>query len=127
MQLSEIDILLVEYDPTDLGMTLRALRANHVNINNRVHVACDGEEALDFLFCRGPFQKRSFDHPPKVVLLDLKLPSVDGMEVLRRLKADVRTRSIPVVILTDATCFALGAAHFLESSAKENPACTPAK
>ena len=100
MQSGEIDILLVEDNPADMELTLHALRAHHVS--NPVHVVRDGEEALDFLFCRGPFRDRSFDYAPKVVLLDLKLPKVDGMEVLRQLKADSRTKSIPVVILTSS-------------------------
>ena len=100
MNAAELDILLVEDNPADVELTLRALRAN--NISNPVHVARDGEEALDFLFCRGAFSGRSIDHTPKVVLLDLKLPKVDGMEVLRQLKADSRTKPIPVVILTSS-------------------------
>jgi len=93
-----MEILLVEDNPADVELTLRALR--HNNLANRIHVARDGEEALDFLFCRGPHHERSFDHPPKLVLLDLKLPKVDGMEVLRQIKSDPRTRPIPVVVLT---------------------------
>jgi CheY-like chemotaxis protein len=95
-----VDILLVEDNPADVELSLRALRAQ--NVSNPVHVVRDGEEALDFLFCRGPFGGRSVEHPPKLVLLDLKLPKVDGMEVLRQLKADSRTKPIPVVILTSS-------------------------
>jgi CheY-like chemotaxis protein len=95
-----VDILLVEDNPADVELSLRALRAQ--NVSNPVHVVRDGEEALDFLFCRGAFGERSFDRPPKLVLLDLKLPKVDGMEVLRQLKADPRTKPIPVVILTSS-------------------------
>jgi CheY-like chemotaxis protein len=94
------DILLVEDNPHDLKLTLHALRAE--NLGNDLQVARDGEEALDFLFCRGPFAGRSFDHPPRVVLLDLKLPKVDGLEVLREVKSDPRTKAIPVVILTSS-------------------------
>ena len=65
-------------------------------------VARDGEEALEFLFCTGPHAERSFDHPPKLVLLDLKLPKVDGMQVLKRVKGDARTKNIPVVIMTSS-------------------------
>ncbi len=100
MEHGEIDILLVEDNPADVELTLRAFHTQHVS--NSIHVVRDGEEALDLLFCRGPFAKRSFDQPPRVVLLDLKLPKVDGMEVLRQLKADSRTRLIPVVILTSS-------------------------
>ena len=95
-----IDILLVEDNKDDVELTLHALRRE--NLANNIHVARDGEEALQFLFCNGEFADRSFDHPPRLVLLDLKLPKVDGMDVLKRLKADPRTRTIPVVILTSS-------------------------
>jgi len=94
----EVEILLVEDSPADVDLTLHALR--HNQIANRIHVVQDGEEALDFLFCRGEYADRSFQSPPKVVLLDLKLPKVEGLEVLRRVKNDPRTKSVPVVILT---------------------------
>ena len=100
MSTGEVDILLVEDNPADVELTLRALRAQ--NLSNPLHIVRDGEEALDFLFCRGAFDHRSFDQPPRLVLLDLKLPKVDGMEVLRQLKTDPRTRPIPVVILTSS-------------------------
>ena len=73
-----------------------------VKLGNSIQVARDGEEALDFLFCRGEFAGRSFDHPPRLVLLDLKLPKVDGLEVLSAVKGDPRTQAIPVVILTSS-------------------------
>ena len=94
----QIEILLVEDNRDDVELTLHALRKE--NLANHIQVARDGEEALDFLFCNGPHADRSFEHPPRLILLDLKLPKVDGMEVLRRLKADPRTQCIPVVILT---------------------------
>ena len=97
---SEVEILLVEDNPADVELTLHSLRAH--NLSNRIYVVRDGEEALDFLFCRGAFGGRSFDHPPKLVLLDLKLPKVDGIEVLRAVKSDSRTKAIPVVILTSS-------------------------
>ena len=96
----QIEILLVEDNSDDVELTLHALRRE--NLANHIHVARDGEEALDFLFCNGSYASRSFERPPRLVLLDLKLPKVDGMEVLRQLKADPRTRSIPVVILTSS-------------------------
>lgn len=95
-----VEILLVEDNPADLELTLHALRRH--NIANSICVARDGEEALDFLFCRGAFAERSFTNPPKLVLLDLKLPKVDGIEVLRAVKQDPRTRPIAVVILTSS-------------------------
>ncbi|MEE9234157.1 MAG: response regulator [Candidatus Acidoferrales bacterium] len=96
----EVEILLVEDDPADVELTLRAFRNG--NLSNRIHVVRDGEEALDFLFCRGAYARRTFEHAPKLILLDLKLPKVDGMEVLRQVKGDPRTKAIPVVILTSS-------------------------
>jgi two-component system response regulator len=96
----QIEILLVEDNKDDLELTLHTLCKE--NLANRIQVARDGEEALQFLFCDGPFADRSFDNRPRLILLDLKLPKVDGMEVLKRLKADARTRTIPVVILTSS-------------------------
>jgi CheY-like chemotaxis protein len=95
-----VEILLVEDNPTDLELALRALRMHRVG--NRVHVVRDGEEALDFLLCTGPYADRDPNGAPKVVLLDLKLPKVDGLEVLRRIKGDPRTKTIPVVVLTSS-------------------------
>ncbi|MFZ3342254.1 MAG: response regulator [Terriglobales bacterium] len=100
MNSDKLDILLVEDNQDDVELALHALQRGKVA--NRIFVARDGEEALDFLFCRGPFADRSFDHPPKLVLLDLKLPKVDGMEVLKQLKGDPRTQKIPVVIMTSS-------------------------
>ena len=95
-----IEILLVEDNPDDLELALFALKKN--NFANKVHVVRDGEEALDFLFCRGCHETRSFDQPPRVVLLDLKLPKVDGLEVLRAIKQDPRTKAVPVVVMTSS-------------------------
>jgi two-component system response regulator len=100
MNTIEVDILLVEDNQDDRDLALHSLRRE--NLANKIVVARDGEEALDFLFCRGASANRSFDHPPKLVLLDLKLPKVDGIEVLRQIKAEPRTRTIPVVILTSS-------------------------
>jgi CheY-like chemotaxis protein len=96
----EVEILLVEDSPEDAELTIRALRRN--KLANEIQVAEDGSEALDFLFCRGAHQDRTFSHPPKLVLLDLKLPKIGGIEVLRAIRADERTKAIPVVVLTSS-------------------------
>ena len=98
--MNEIEILLVEDNPDDLEMSLHALRK--AKIANRVQVARDGQEALDFIFCEGDFADRKIENAPRVILLDLKLPKVDGLEVLKRLKSDPLTRKTPVVILTSS-------------------------
>jgi len=98
VSLNEIEILLVEDNEADEELAIHALRTN--NLANQIRVAHDGEEALDFLFCRGAHAHRDFEKPPRLVLLDLKLPKVDGLEVLRQLKGDPRTKAIPIVILT---------------------------
>ena len=94
-----VEILLVEDNPNDVELALHALKKN--KISNRIHVVRDGAEALEFLFSNGSYTVRSPQNP-KVILLDLKLPKVDGLEVLRQVKADERTRSIPVVMLTSS-------------------------
>ena len=95
-----VEILLVDDSPEDVELTIRALRRH--KIANDIEVVEDGAEALDFLFCRGAYKERKFPHPPKLILLDLKLPKVDGLEVLRAMRADDRTKTIPVVILTSS-------------------------
>ena len=100
MSPNEVEILLVEDNPDDVELALHALRRE--NLSNRIQVVRDGEEALDFVFCRNAYQHRRFEDAPKVVLLDLKLPKVDGLEVLRAIKADPRTQTIPVVVLTSS-------------------------
>ena len=96
----DIDILLVENDSSDAELTIHTLRKN--NLANSIQVVEDGEEALDFLFCRSRYEDRSILDRPKVILLDLKLPKIEGLEVLRALKNDVATKAIPVVILTSS-------------------------
>jgi two-component system, response regulator len=100
MKKDEVEILLVEDNPDDVELALLALKKS--NLANKIQVIRDGEEALDFLFCRGAYRSRRFETPPKFVLLDLKLPKVDGLEVLRALKADPRTKSVPVVVMTSS-------------------------
>jgi len=94
-------ILLVEDNPNDEMLTIRALKKN--NILNEVIVARDGVQALDYLFAEGEFEGRDLSDQPQVILLDLKLPKVDGHEVLKRIKSDARTKLLPVVILTTST------------------------
>jgi two-component system response regulator len=95
-----VEILIVEDTPQDLDLALRALRK--AKLSNRIQVARDGEEALQFILCEGPHAQRKMENGPKVILLDLKLPKVDGLEVLQRIKGDPRTKSIPVVVLTSS-------------------------
>jgi DNA-binding response OmpR family regulator len=97
---TQVDILLVDDSQEDVDLALHALRAEH--LANSIFIARDGEEALDFLFCRGTHSGRSFEHPPKIVMLDRKLPKVDGMQVLKEIKSDARTKTIPVVIMTSS-------------------------
>ena len=97
---SAVELLLVEDNPQDLELALRALRK--ANLSNRIHVARDGAEALEFIFCEGPHAARRITDCPKVILLDLKLPKVDGLDVLKRIKGDPRTKAIPIVVLTSS-------------------------
>lgn len=96
----DVDILLVEDNPDDLELTMHALRREH--LANNIFTVRDGEEALEFLFCNGKFEDRDSDHPPRLVLLDLKLPKLNGLEVLKKIKQDARTKAVPVVILTSS-------------------------
>jgi two-component system response regulator len=100
MDAKPIEILLVEDNEADAELALHALRKS--KLANHIHRVQDGEEALDFLFCRGPYSARSFDNAPQLILLDLKLPKIDGLQVLQQIKTDARTRAIPVIILTSS-------------------------
>jgi two-component system response regulator len=96
----EVELLLVEDNPTDAELCMEVLK--EYSFGNRLVWVKDGAEALDFLFCRGAYSDRNIGNRPKVVMLDLRLPKVDGMEVLRAIKADERTRTIPVVVVTSS-------------------------
>lgn len=98
--MNAVEILLVEDNPRDAELTIRALKKN--NLANKLFHVEDGVEALDFLFARGRYEGRTTDDPPKVVLLDLKLPRINGLEVLSAIRADERTQTIPVVIVTSS-------------------------
>lgn len=109
----EVGILLIEDNPSDAEMTIRALRKNNL-ANKLVHLE-DGQEALDFIFAEGNYANRKVEDTPKVILLDLKMPKVNGIQVLQKLKADERTKNIPVVVLTSSKedpdikkCYRLG-------------------
>ena len=100
MSSGNIEILLVEDNVDDVELAIHALRSE--KLANDITVVRDGEEALDFLFCRGPHAGRSFQKPPRVVLLDLKLPRIAGLDVLKAIKGDPRTKAIPVVVMTSS-------------------------
>lgn len=116
--LDAVEVLLVEDNPQDAELTIRALKKHHL-ANQLFHVE-DGAEALDFLLARGKYEGLDVNHPPKVVLLDLKLPKMNGLEVLRIMKTSERTRSIPVVVVTSSaedpdmrTAYELGANSYV--------------
>jgi CheY-like chemotaxis protein len=118
MQYEPLEVLLVEDDPDDVELTLRTLKQER--ITNSVQVVMDGEEALEYIFCRGRYVDREC-RLPRLILLDLKLPKVDGLQVLREIKADPETRAIPVVILTSSkeetdrvTGYNLGANSYIQ-------------
>ncbi len=113
-----VDIILIEDNSDDAELTIRALKKNKIPCNI-VHLK-DGAEALEFIFCTGKFLKRNIDSKPKVILLDLNMPKVSGIDVLRRIKSDMRTRAIPVIVLTSSrespdvqTCYQLGANSYI--------------
>src|SRR3569832_2196910 len=114
----EIEILLVEDNPNDAELAIRALKKQHLG-NNLIHVE-DGAEALDFIYGMGKYSSRNTNNIPKVILLDLKLPKVGGIEVLQKVKADPRTKAIPIVVLTSSAedpdikkCYELGANSYI--------------
>jgi len=113
-----VEILLVEDNPRDIKLALHAFEKH--KIANRIHVTRDGAEALDYLFCTGAYSERNEEERPKVVLLDLKLPLVDGIEVLTRIRSDPRTKTLPVVVMTSSRedpdiqrCYALGVNSYI--------------
>jgi len=119
MAAPEVEILLVEDSPEDAELTIHTLR--HHRLSNHIHVAGDGEQALGFLFCRGAYSDRSPEHPPKLIMLDLKLPKVDGLEVLQAIKGNARTQPIPVIVLTSSKeefdlvkCYQLGVNSYIQ-------------
>jgi two-component system response regulator len=95
-----VDILLVEDNPSDIELTLHTFR--RINFASAIHVAHDGAEALEFIFCTGRYAQRSLRNVPRLILLDLKLPLMDGLEVLQQVKSDPRTRFIPIVVLSSS-------------------------
>ncbi len=118
MNYSHIEVLLIEDNPDDAKLTIRALKKENL-ANNLIHLK-DGAEALDFIFAEGEFAGRDATCKPRVILLDLKMPKVNGMEVLERIKTDPSTKTIPVVILTSSDedpdikkCYALGANSYI--------------
>jgi two-component system, response regulator len=116
--IQSLEILLVEDNPDDVSLTLHAFKKH--NLSNRIHVCRDGAEALDYLFGEGEYQGRNIENVPKVVLLDLKLPKVNGLEVLKRVKSDPSTQKIPIVVLTSSReeqdlveCYRLGVNSYI--------------
>lgn len=97
---NEVEILLVEDSLSDSELTLRAL--SRYNLANKMYTVRDGEEALEFIFCTGRYAARDITIPPKIILLDLKLPKIHGLEVLEKIKSDERTKMIPVVVVTSS-------------------------
>jgi len=117
--LNGVEILLVEDSPNDVELTLRALQKN--NLANKVYTVKDGEEAIEFIFATGQYATRDINFPPKVVFLDLKLPKISGIDVLKKIKSEEKTKTIPVVVVTSSQesqdikeCYALGVNSFIQ-------------
>ena len=117
-QHNDVEILLIEDNPNDAELTIRALKKKNL-ANSIIHLK-DGAEALDFIFCQGQYKERDINNKPRAILLDLKMPKVNGLEVLQRVKADARTRSIPVIVLTSSNedpdvkkCYELGVNSYI--------------
>lgn len=118
MDQQKADILLIEDNIDDADLTIRALKKNNT-VFSLIHLK-DGEEALDYIFCKGNFANRDSSDLPKIIILDLKMPKIDGIEVLNRLKSDLRTKIIPVIVLTSSNqtkdiqeCYRLGANSYI--------------
>lgn len=116
---SATEILLVEDNPNDVELTLRAFKKR--NLANKVYTVGDGAEALEYIFSTGRYSDRNINIPPKVILLDLKLPKVNGIEVLKKIKSDERTKAIPVVVMTSSRedvdlkeCYKLGTNSYIQ-------------
>src|SRR5688572_7073623 len=116
---NEVEILLIEDNPNDVELTMRALKKN--NLGNKVFAVHDGEEALEFIFATGRYAGRNINVPPKVIFLDLKLPKISGIEVLQKIKADEKTKTIPVVVVTSSQethdiqeCYKYGVNSFIQ-------------
>jgi two-component system, response regulator len=101
MEHKECEILIIEDNPNDAELMIRSLKKNH--LANKLIVIEDGETALDFIFCRGDYAKRDLNSPPKVIFLDLKLPKVSGLEILKKVKSNEQTKNIPVIIVTSSS------------------------
>ena len=126
------DILFVEDNPFDVELTMRSLKA--CGVGDRIHIARDGKEALDYLFGEGPYKGRRLEDGPRLVLLDLKLPKVTGLQVLQWVRADPRTKDLPVIILTSfeddrevVEIFRLGVTGYLVKPLNKDEFCTMAR
>ena len=118
MENTDVEILLIEDNPNDAELTIRALKKK--NLANKIIHLKDGSEALDYIFCEGTYKTRNINNIPRAILLDLKMPKVNGIEVLKRVKADNRTKSIPIIVLTSSNedpdvkiCYEMGVNSYI--------------